>query len=127
MLQNFVKLKTHPTAVEWVSLAGDYHTNTKTNFNIKIKDPGSFNIPISINGVLLGKALCDLGAKINLMSLETFRKIEGLMMIPTEKLVRVADGTEEEPEGVVLNVKVVVEDFKFLANIVVMDLSVQSI
>jgi hypothetical protein len=56
------------------------------------------------------------------MSLETFRKIEGLMMIPTEKLVRVADGTEEEPEGVVLNVKVVVEDFEFLANIVVMDI-----
>jgi len=84
MLQNLVKLKTHPTAAEWISLVGDYHTNTKTNSNIKIKDLGSFNVPISITGVFLGNALCDLGAKINLMSLATFRKIEGPMMIPTE-------------------------------------------
>ena len=81
MLQNLVKLKTHPTAAEWVSLFGDYHRNTKTNSNIKIKDHGSFNVPIYINGVFLGNALCDLGAKINLMSLAIFRKIEGLMMI----------------------------------------------
>jgi hypothetical protein len=72
--------------------------------------------------VFLGNALCDLGAKINLMSLATFRKIERLKMIPTEKQVRVVDGTEDEPEGVVLNEKVVVEDFKFIANIVVMDI-----
>lgn len=108
LFQNIVKLKAHPTAVEWISLVGDYHTNTKTKSNIKIKDSGSFNVPISINGVFLGDALCDLGAKINLMSLATFRKIERLMMISVEKLVRVADGTEEEPEGVVLNVKVAV-------------------
>lgn len=43
-------------------------------------------------------------------------------MIPTEKLVRVGDGTEDEPEGVVLNVKVAVEDFEFLADIVVLDI-----
>lgn len=122
MLQNLVKLKTPPTVAEWISLAGDYDTSTKTNSNIKIKDPGSFNVPISINGVFLGSTLCALGDKINLMSLATFRKIERLMMIPTDKLVRVADGTKEEPEGVMLDVKVVVEDYEFLANIVVMDI-----
>jgi len=123
MLQNRVKLKSHPTAAEWVLLARDCSTNTKTDSNIKIKDPGSFNVPISINGVFLGDALCDLGAKINLMSLATCRKIEGLVMIQFEKLVRVADGNEEEPEGVVLYVKVALEDFEFLADIVVMDIS----
>jgi len=114
MLQNLVILKTPHKAAEWISLTADYHTNTKADTDIKIKDPGSFNVPISINGVFLGNALCDLGAKINMMSLATFRKIEGLMMIPAEKLVRVADETEEEPEGVVLNVNVVVEDYEFL-------------
>jgi len=34
----------------------------------------------------LGDALCDLGAKINLMSLATFKKIEGLMLIPDRSL-----------------------------------------
>ena len=43
--------------------------------------------------MFVGVALCDLGAKI-----------EGLNMVPTEKLVRVADGTELEPNGVVFNV-----------------------
>jgi len=53
LLQNLVKLKTHPIAAEWISLAGDYHANTKTKSNIKVKDPRSFNVPISINGVFL--------------------------------------------------------------------------
>jgi len=44
-------------------------------------------------------------------------------MVPAEKLVRVPDGTVEEPEGVMMfNVQVAVEDFKFLADIVVMDM-----
>jgi hypothetical protein len=59
-------LKEQPTTSEWVSLAKDWHANTEVETHIKIKDPGSFNIPISINGVFLGDALCDLGVSINL-------------------------------------------------------------
>jgi len=63
----------------------------------KIKDPRSFTIPISINGVFLGDTLCDLRAIINLMSMETFKKIKGLRIISAEKLVGVADGILHEP------------------------------
>jgi hypothetical protein len=98
MLQDFGKLKKKPTTLEWISLARDYHPNTEVDDLIKIKDPGSLNIPISINGVFLGDALCDLEANINLMSLETLKKIKGLRMIPAEKLVGVVDGTLHEPE-----------------------------
>jgi len=42
--------------------------------------------------------------------------------IPTEKLVRVANRIEEEPEGVVLDVKVAVKDFELLEDIVVIDI-----
>jgi len=122
MLQNLVKLKSHPTSSKWVLLAVYYHTNTKTDSNIKIKDLGSIIVPISINGVFLGNALCDLGAKINLVSLAMFRKIERLMIILTDKLVRIADETEEEPDGVMFDVEVEVEDFEFLEDIVVMDI-----
>lgn len=80
LLQNLVKLKIPPTAAEWISLVRDYHTNTETNSNIKIRDPGSFNVLISINGVFLRNVLCELGDKINLTSLAKFRKIERLMM-----------------------------------------------
>ena len=67
MLQELVKLKKQPTTSEWISLARDYHANTKVESHIKIKDPGTFNVPISINGVFLGDALCELAASIDLI------------------------------------------------------------
>ena len=35
----------------------------------KLQDPGSFAIPFSIGNRVSGKALCDLGGSINLMTL----------------------------------------------------------
>ena len=35
----------------------------------KLKDHGSFTIPVDIEGLALEKALCDLGSSINLMPL----------------------------------------------------------
>jgi len=43
-------------------------------------------------------------------------------MIPSEKLVGVADVNMTEPKGVLLNPQIEVENFKFLADIVVMDM-----
>ncbi|KAL5578338.1 hypothetical protein UlMin_020037 [Ulmus minor] len=39
----------------------------------KLKDPGSFTIPCSIGNQYFGKALCDLGASINLMPMSIFK------------------------------------------------------
>lgn len=41
----------------------------------KLKDPGSFTIPCSIGTSYFEKALCDLGAGINLMPLSVFRRL----------------------------------------------------
>lgn len=41
----------------------------------KLKDPSSFTIPGSIGGMEFGKALCDLGANINLMLLSLFKRL----------------------------------------------------
>ncbi|KAJ8765981.1 hypothetical protein K2173_020497 [Erythroxylum novogranatense] len=41
----------------------------------KLKDPGSFTIPCVIGTQIFGKALCDLGASINLMPISVFRKL----------------------------------------------------
>ena len=121
MLQELVNLNKRPTTSEWISLVRDYYANTRVENHIKIKDPESFNVLISINGVFLGDALCDLGANINLISIETFKKIKGLTMVPAKKLVGAADGTLHEPEGVLFNVQVEVDNFKLLPDIVVMD------
>ncbi|XP_016706823.1 uncharacterized protein [Gossypium hirsutum] len=41
----------------------------------KLKDLGSFTIPCSIGNQYVGKALCNLGASINLMPLSMFKKL----------------------------------------------------
>ena len=41
----------------------------------KSKDPGSFTILVTIGTLLMGKALLDLGASINLMPLSMLRRI----------------------------------------------------
>ncbi|KAI3669088.1 hypothetical protein L6452_40311 [Arctium lappa] len=41
----------------------------------KLKDPGTFTIPCSIGGKEVGKALCDLGASINLMPSSVFNTL----------------------------------------------------
>ncbi|XP_015949156.1 uncharacterized protein LOC107474084 [Arachis duranensis] len=41
----------------------------------KMKDPGSFQIPCIIGDINIEKALCDLGASINLMSLNMMRRM----------------------------------------------------
>ena len=42
----------------------------------KLQDPGSFAIPFSIGNRVSGKALCDLGASINLMPLSMFKRLK---------------------------------------------------
>ena len=41
----------------------------------KLKDPGSFNIPCVIRENTFSKALCDLGASINLMPFLVAKKL----------------------------------------------------
>ncbi|XP_040934528.1 uncharacterized protein [Gossypium hirsutum] len=59
-----------------------YETNALTNecsvllqnkLPLKLKDPGSFTIPCNISKSYYGKALCDLGESINLMSKSIFK------------------------------------------------------
>ncbi|KAA3466446.1 Retrovirus-related Pol polyprotein from transposon opus [Gossypium australe] len=47
----------------------------KNKLHPKLKDPGSFTIPFSIGNQYFGKALCDLGAIINLMPKSVFKEL----------------------------------------------------
>ena len=41
----------------------------------KLKDLGSFTIPCKIGNLIFERALCDLGASINLMTLSIFKRL----------------------------------------------------
>ncbi|XP_057760640.1 uncharacterized protein LOC130981015 [Arachis stenosperma] len=88
----------------------------------KMKDPRSFQIPYIIGDITIKKALCDLGASINLMSLNMMRMMRIEEAKPTRMTLQLADRTFKFPHGVVEDLLVKVGEFIFPANFVVMDM-----
>ena len=66
----------------------------------KHKDPGSVTIPCSIGEVIVGKALIDLGANINLMPLSMCRRLGELEIMPTRMTLQLADRSITRTYGV---------------------------
>ncbi|XP_072076644.1 uncharacterized protein [Arachis hypogaea] len=88
----------------------------------KIKDPRSFQIPCIIGDINIEKALCNLGASINLMSLSMMKRMMIEEAKPTRMALQLADRTFKFSHGVVEDLLVKVGDFIFLADFVVLDM-----
>ncbi|XP_075088472.1 uncharacterized protein LOC142170456 [Nicotiana tabacum] len=63
----------------------------------KLSDPGSFTIPCTIGNFAFAKALCDLGASINLMPLAIYKRLGIGRARPTSMLLYLADRTVKRP------------------------------
>ncbi|KAL4337572.1 hypothetical protein AHAS_Ahas12G0123600 [Arachis hypogaea] len=88
----------------------------------KLKDPGSFQIPCIIGEITVEKALCDLGASINLMSVAMMRKMKIEEAKPTKMALQLADRSFKFPHGVVEDLLVKLGDFIFPVDFVVLDM-----
>ena len=88
----------------------------------KLKDPGSFTVPCEIGGSVFEKALCDLGASINLMPLSIFRRLGLVEAKPIRVTLQMADRSIKHPRGVIEDVLVKVDKFIFPADFVVLDM-----
>ncbi|XP_057443534.1 uncharacterized protein LOC130735621 [Lotus japonicus] len=60
----------------------------------KGRDPGSFTIPVVVEGVTEVEALCDLGASINLMSLTMYERLNLGEVTPTMLSLQMADRSD---------------------------------
>ncbi|KAL0394837.1 UNVERIFIED_CONTAM: hypothetical protein Slati_4449900 [Sesamum latifolium] len=67
----------------------------------KLKDPGSFSIPCTIGNTNFDKALCDLGASVNLMSYSIFKKLGMNELTPTIITLQLADRSIKYLRGIV--------------------------
>ncbi|XP_075486207.1 uncharacterized protein LOC142525801 [Primulina tabacum] len=65
----------------------------------KLKDPGSFTIPCVIGGSRVNRALCDLGASINLMPFSIYRTLELGEVKPSTITLQLADRSLTYHEG----------------------------
>ncbi|XP_049345740.1 uncharacterized protein LOC125810277 [Solanum verrucosum] len=91
-----------------------------------IKEGGSccFPIPCTIGLLHFAKALCDLGASINLMSLAIYKKLG--LEDPKSTVMRLlmTDRTVKKPIGVLQDVLMKVESFIFPADFLILDCDV---
>ena len=88
----------------------------------KHKDLGVVTILCSIGEVVVGKALIDLGASINLMPLSMCRRLGELEIMPTRMTLQLADRSITRPFGVIEDVLVKVKHLSFPVDFVVMDI-----
>ena len=88
----------------------------------KLKDSGSFTISCTIGNSIFERALCDLGASINLMPLSIFRRLGLGKARPTTVTLQLADRSLKHPRGVIEDVLVKVDKFIFPADFIVLDM-----
>ncbi|XP_070004635.1 uncharacterized protein [Nicotiana sylvestris] len=90
----------------------------------KLSDPGSFTIPCTIGNFAFAKALCYLGASINLMPLAIYKRLGVVRARPTSMLLQMADRTVKRPSSVLDDVLIRVGKFVFPAYFVNVDCKV---
>ncbi|XP_070036904.1 uncharacterized protein [Nicotiana tomentosiformis] len=87
-------------------------------------DPDSFTIPCTIESYAFAKALCDLGASINLMPLAIYTKLGIGRARPTSMLLQLANRTVKMPTGILDDVLIQVGKFVFPVDFVILDCQV---
>ena len=105
-----------------MSLFSNCSAIIKKNLPQKMQDPGSFTIPCTIGNYEFGKALCDSGASICLITLSMVRKLSLGELTPTTMSLQMADRSMAQHEGILEDVPVKVGTFIFLVNFVVIDI-----
>ena len=118
ILSNKRKLEEYET----VALTEECSAILQKKLPPKLKDPGSFTIPCSIGNSIFEKALCDLGASINLMPLSIFKKLGLGEAKPTTVTLQLADRSLKHPRGIIEDVLVKVGKFIFPADFIILDM-----
>ncbi|KAK8984542.1 hypothetical protein V6N11_047763 [Hibiscus sabdariffa] len=88
----------------------------------KLKDQGMFTIPCKIDKVGIKRAMCDLGASINVMPLSVYKTLSADPLKETRVTVQLADRSIVYPEGVLENVLVQVNELIFPADFYVINM-----
>ncbi|KAL0283078.1 UNVERIFIED_CONTAM: hypothetical protein Sradi_7241200, partial [Sesamum radiatum] len=88
----------------------------------KCKDPGTFSIPCKIGNIGIEKAMCDLGASINVMPLSIYESLNIGPLKETCVVLQLADRSIVYPEGVLEDVLVQVNELVFPADFYVINM-----
>ncbi|XP_070047475.1 uncharacterized protein [Nicotiana tomentosiformis] len=90
----------------------------------KLEDPSAFTIPCTTGSADFAKALCDLGASINLMPYSVFKTLGIGQPRPTSIRLQMEDRTMKRLLGIIDDVLVRVDKFILPADFVILDCEV---
>jgi hypothetical protein len=97
-LKKVGRKKKVPPTIQFIRQSTDQLTN---QIRVdKYEDPGSPIVTIFIKGTYIPNTLIDLGAAINVMTLQTMRELNILNIQPTPTMLELADRSKIKPEGV---------------------------
>ena len=89
----------------------------------KLKDPGSFNIPITIRNLTMDRALCDLDASVSLMLYFMHKRLSHVNELsPTRMTLQLADHRMVYPKGILYDVDLSVGKLTVPYDFVIMDI-----
>ncbi|XP_042005767.1 uncharacterized protein LOC121754484 [Salvia splendens] len=91
---------------------------------VKQRDLGQFIIRCSIGEGKVDKALCDLGASINIIPLKYFENFNIGPLKTSDVIIRLADNSAIKTVGMIEDVLVKVDDFIFPADFIILDIKV---
>ncbi|XP_049394716.1 uncharacterized protein LOC125859006 [Solanum stenotomum] len=92
----------------------------------KREDPRAFTIPCTIGMLQFAKALCDLGASINLMPYAIYKQLGlGEPKATTMRLL-MADCSIKHPMGILYDILVKVDRFIFSSDFVILDCEIEA-
>ncbi|XP_056698137.1 uncharacterized protein [Spinacia oleracea] len=107
---------------ETVHLTENYSALILSTFPPKLKDPGSFSIPCSIQKLKFDNALCDLGASVSILPYKICEKLNLGDLTPTPMSWQLADRSIMFPLGRVDDVPLVIGKLTFLVDFIVLDI-----
>ena len=121
-MKNILSWKRRLSEFETVNLTEECNSILQRKLLKKLKDLSSFTIPYKIGNSIFERALCDLGASINLMPLSIFRRLGLGEARPTTITLQLADRSLKHPRGVIEDVLVKVDKFIFPIDFIVLDM-----
>ncbi|RVW37785.1 hypothetical protein CK203_101721 [Vitis vinifera] len=88
---------------------------------LKYKDPGCPTISVMIGGIVVEKALLDLGASVNLLPYSVYKQLGLGELKPTSITLSLVDRLVKIPRGIIQDVLVQVDNFYYPVDFVVLD------
>ncbi|XP_019265533.1 PREDICTED: uncharacterized protein LOC109243096 [Nicotiana attenuata] len=120
-IKDIVVNKRRSKEFEMVALTEECSARVQSKLPPKLKDPGCFTILLAIRKHEVGRALCDMGESINLMTLSVFKQLNLGAPKPTTITLQVADWSLVVPEGIIEDMLVRVRKFIFSADFIILD------